>query len=204
MKLLQNIFGESKDVIWAQIAKDIGGDYIDGGFWKKDVLRYHHNNWELLLDTFTRSTGKTHVTYTRMRVPFLNKDGLRFKIYREGFFSGVGKFFGMQDLQVRDPRFNRNFIIQGNDKTKIEQLLNDYQLKMLFEMVPKVHVEIKKDEGWFGRSYPQGVDVLYFERVGVIKDKETLQLLFRLFSAVLDRLVRIDSAYVDDPKITLE
>ncbi len=203
MALLEGIFGPSKDLIWNQIAKDIGGDYIDGGFWKKDVLRYRHDHWELLLDTFTRNHGKTSSTYTRLRVPFLNKDRLQFKIFREGFFSGIGKFFGMQDLQIRDHRFNEKFIIQGNNKHKIEQLLNDAQLKMLFEMVPDIHIEIKEDEGLFGKKYQEGVHVLYFERRGTLRDKETLLLLFRLFTTLLDRLVQIDSAYEDDPNLKL-
>ena len=201
--MLHSLFGPSKDEIWQQIAKDIGGKFIDGGFWKKDDLRYTHKEWELLLDTFTRSHGKTSSTYTRLRVPFLNKDGLQFKIYREGFFSPVGKFFGMQDIQIRDARFNETYIIQGNNPQKIEQLLNDYALKVLFEMVPKVHVEIKPDEGRFGQKYPEGVDVLYFECIGILKDKEILKLLFRLFTTILDRLVHIDSAYEDDPKLKL-
>ncbi len=201
--MLHSLFGPSKDEIWKQIAKDIGGEFIDGGFWGKDELRYDHGQWELLLDTFTRSHGKTSSRYTRMRVPFLNKDELKFHIYREGFFSGIGKFFGMQDLQIRDSRFNERFIIQGNNKKKIEDLLSDYKLKMLFEMVPDVSIKIEADSGWLGKKYPAGVDVLYFERRGILKDKETLKLLFQLFTTVLDRLVHIDSAYEDDPKLKL-
>lgn len=202
--MASSIFGPSKDEIWSQIAKEIGGEFIDNGFWQKDDLRYEHGAWELLLDTFSRSHGKSSSTYTRLRVPFINKDQLHFKIYREGFFSGVGKFFGMQDIQIRDERFNKGYIIQGNNPQKIERLLNDSKLKMLFEMVPKINVEIKRDEGWFGQKYPDGVDVLYFECYGTLKDRETLKLLFRLFTTILDRLVQIDSAYDDDPNLSLK
>ncbi len=201
--MAHSIFGPSKDEIWQQIAKDIGGEFIDGGFWNKDDLRYKHNEWELLLDTFTRSHGKSSSTYTRLRAPFINKDGLKFKIYREVFFSKIGKFFGMQDLEIRDARFNEGFVIQGNNKKQISRLLDHYQIKALFEMIPKSNLEIKKDEGWFGKKYPEGVDVLYFECWGILKDKETLKLLFQLFGIVLDRLVQIDSAYENDPGLTL-
>jgi hypothetical protein len=106
MSLLRSIFGPSKDEIWSSIAKDIGGKYIDGGFWKKDVLRYRHRDWEILLDTYTQSSGSgsnhSSTTYTRMRAPFVNKDGLYFKIYRKGIFSSIGRFFGMQDLEIGD------------------------------------------------------------------------------------------------------
>jgi len=181
---LHSLFGPSKDEIWQQIAKDIDGEFVDRGFWKTNVLRYSH-------------------TFTRLRVPFLNKDNFYFKIYREGFFSDIGKFFGMQDIEIGDPRFDDNYIIQSNNNNKIRKLLKEPKLKMLFEMVPKIHVSIRKDEGWFGRKYPQGVHVLYFEQTGILKDKETLKLLFRLFTEILDQLVAIDSAYENDPKMKL-
>ncbi len=196
---LHSLFGPSKDEIWQQIAKDIDGEFIDRGFWKTNVLRYSHKEWELLLDTIHRDK----MTFTRLRVPFLNKDNLYFKIYREGFFSDIGKFFGMQDIEIGDPRFDDNYIIQSNNQNKIRKLLKEPKLKMLFEMVPKIHVSIKKDEGLFGRKYPQGVNVLYFEQTGILKNKETLKLLFRLFAEILDQLVHIDSAYENDPKMKL-
>jgi len=86
MGLLRSVFGPSQNEIWGQIAADIGGDYIDKGFWSTNELRYRHGEWELLLDTYTVSNGKSSTTYTRLRAPFVNKDGLYFKIYREGRF----------------------------------------------------------------------------------------------------------------------
>ncbi|MBL4577465.1 MAG: hypothetical protein JKX74_03275 [Flavobacteriales bacterium] len=203
MSLLRKIFGPSKDEIWSQIAKDIGGEYIDGGFWQKDTLLYEHNEWKILLDTYTQSSGKSSTTYTRLRVPFINKDNLRFTIYREGFFSSIGKFFGMQDIITGDPYFDDHFIIKGNNVSRIKQLLDSEELKKLMDNQPHMYIEVRDDEGWFGPDFPQGVDELYFQCFGVIKEKEVLLNLFELFSVVLDRLVRIDSAYEDDPKIQL-
>jgi len=66
MGLLESFFGPSKETIWSQIAGEIGGEYIDSGFWEKDVLLYKHNEWEILLDTFTRSNNNSFTTYTRL------------------------------------------------------------------------------------------------------------------------------------------
>lgn len=33
MGILRSAFGPSKDEIWTQIATDIGGEFIEGGFW---------------------------------------------------------------------------------------------------------------------------------------------------------------------------
>jgi hypothetical protein len=56
-----------------------------------------------------------------MRAPFVNKDGLYFKIYRKGIFSSIGRFFGMQDLEIGDSFFDGNFIIKGNNPKQIKR-----------------------------------------------------------------------------------
>ena len=208
MGILRSIFGPSKDEIWAQIAADIGGEFVEGGFWGKDVLRYKHGEWEILLDTYTvtsnTGTTTTSTTYTRMRAPFVNKDGLQFKIYPEGFFSSIGKMFGMQDIEIGDPFFDRKYIIKSNNEQKIKQLLADDTLKELINKLPRVHFEIRDDEGWFSKEFPDGVEQLYFQCVGVIKKTEQLMALFNLFSLTLMRLVEIDSAYLSDPEVDLK
>ena len=212
MKKRRGILGPSKDEIWSQIATDIGGEYIDGGFWKKDVLIYKHGEWQILLDTYTQTTSTgtttgtstTTTTYTRMRAPFINKDGLYFRITREGFFSSIGKFFGMQDIEIGDPFFDDKFIIKGNNPEKIKLLLAEPKIKELCQQQPRIYFTIKDDEGWFGTDFPEGVDALYFSCVGVIKETALLKSLFGLFCITLQRLVQIDSAYEDDPQIQLK
>ena len=206
MSLLRNLFGPSKDEIWSQIAKDIGGEFIDRGFWKNDQLRYQHGEWELVLDTFSRSNGNnSSTTYTRMRAPFINKDKLYFKIYRENIFSSIGKFFGMQDIEIGSDFFDDNFIIKGNNPQKIKELLRSSALRNYFNRQPRVMVKIQdNDSNVFRNHFPHGVDQLYFECMGIITNKADLHNLFKLFTELLDRLVAIDSAYEDDPNITLK
>ena len=201
MSFFRSLFGPSKNEIWSQIANDIGGKYEEGEFWERSYINYQHANWEIVLDTFTRSHGKTRHTYTRMRAPFANKDGLYFKIYREGFFSGVGKFFGMQDIEIGDSFFDDNFIIKGNDEYQISRLLEDNNLKALIELNLQIHFSIRDDQGFFSKKYPEGVEELYFECLGTIKDPNRLKDLFDLFALTLERLVHIDSAYPDDPTL---
>ena len=200
----KSIFGPSKDEIWSQIATDIGGEFIQGGFWGKDVLIYKHGEWQILLDTYVVSTGTSSYTVTRMRAPFVNKDGLYFKISRQGFFSSIGKFFGMQDIEIGDPFFDEQFIIKGDNPEKIKLLLADKNIKELCQRQPRIHLSIKDDEGRFGTDFPEGVDELCFECTGVIKETALLKSLFALFCLILERLVRLDSAYADDPQVTLK
>ena len=200
----KSIFGPSKDEIWTKIAADIDGEFIQGGFWGKDVLTYKYGEWQILLDTYVVSTGQSSHTLTRMRAPFVNKDGLHFKISRQGFFRSIGKLFGMQDIEIGDPFFDEQFIIKGNNPEKIKLLLADKNIKELCQSQPRINLRIKDDEGRFGADFPEGVDELYFECTGVIKETALLKSLFALFCLILERLVRLDSAYADDPKVTLK
>lgn len=199
MGILRKLFGPSRDEIWSQIAYDLGAEYRDGGFWERNYISYLHGEWEIVLDTYTQSTGKSSVTYTRMRAPFVNRDGLYFKIYRAGFFSNMGKYFGMQDIEVGDEYFDKDFVIKGNDQFQIARLLAGDDIKALIERHPRIHFEIRDDEGIFTKNYPEGVDELYFQCVGVLKDENRIKDLFDLFAYTLERLVDIDSAYAHDP-----
>ena len=111
----------------------------------------------------------------------------------------------MQDIIIGYPAFDDAFIIKGNSEEQIVKLLKSDKLKQLFASIPKVHLKIKDDDGvLFGKYFPEGVDMLYFETIGVIKDKHKLHNLFVLFCAVLERLVQIDSAYENDPRVDLK
>ncbi|MCH2204652.1 MAG: hypothetical protein MK132_02120 [Lentisphaerales bacterium] len=207
MGFLRSLFGPSKGEIWGQIAKDIGGRFSEGGFFGTDVLKYKHNDWELNLDTFTRSSGsgqqRSTTTYTRMRVPFVNKDNFYFEIYPEGIFSPLGKWFGMQDVEIGDSFFDEKFIIKGNSDQRLKELFADSEIKRLIHGQPQIYLKVKDDEGWFGSSFPEGVDELYFEARGVIKDTAILKDLFELFARILDHLVAIDSAYETPANVRL-
>lgn len=203
MGILRNVFGPSKDEMWQQLSREIGADFVEGGLWRGSKVQGHVGEWTITLDTYTVSTGKSHVTYTRLRAPFVNKDGFRFTIDRQGFFSELGKYLGMQDIEVGFPEFDRDFIIKGNDEAKVRALFANPRIRQLIQAQPAIHLEIKDDEGWFGASFPEGVDELYFQVRGVIKDVGQLKALYDLFAETLNQLCHIRSAYEQDPHLQL-
>ncbi len=196
-------FGPSKEEVWRQLSQEIGAEVVEGGFWRGNKVEAHVGPWIITLDTYTVSTGKSSVTYTRMRAPYINPEGFRFTIYRKGFFSDLGKFLGMQDIEVGDPEFDEAFIIKGNDEAKVRDLFANAKVRQMIQAQPKFRLEVKDSEGWFGPKFPESVDELHFQVVGVIKEVERLKSLFDLFATVLDQLCRIGSAYKQEPGITL-
>jgi hypothetical protein len=204
MGFLAGAFGPSRQEVWRQLCSEIGADFVKGGFWRGDKVQARVKSWTLTLDTYTVSSGHSHTVYTRMRAPFVSRDGFRFRIYRKGIFSGLGKMLGVQDIEVgHSLRFDDDFIIQGNDESKVRALFANPEIRRLIQEQPQIRLEIKDDEGLFRPHFPEGVDEIVFQTLGVIKDVDRLKKMFDLFAEVLEELNRIGSATEADPGVSL-
>jgi hypothetical protein len=196
-------FGPSKEDVWRLLSKEIGAEFVEGGLWKQNKVQLHVKPWTIFLDTYSINTQHSHVTYTRMRAPYVNPEGFRFTIYRKSVFSDLGKLLGMQDITVGDPEFDEAFIIKGNNENRVQVLFADAAIRQMIQNQPKIRLEVKDSEGWFVPKFPENVDELCFQVEGVIKDVVRLKALFDLFAAVLEQLCRIGSAYKQEPGVTL-
>jgi len=203
VSVLRKWFGPSRDEVWRQLSTEIQGRYVDGGFWTGDKVEATHGEWTLTLDTYHVHTGKVVIVFTRMRAPYVNPGAFRFTIYRKSVFSGLGKIFGMQDIEVGDPAFDHDFIIKGTDEAVVRRLFRNARLRQLLSEQPEVKLRVKDDEGYFGPSFPEGVDELEFAVTGVIKDVARLKQVYELFAETLDELCRMGAAYERDPRVQL-
>ncbi len=203
MGKLREIFGPSREQVWRQLAQETGATYVDGGFWHGGKVAAKVKGWTVTLDTYTVSTGKSSATFTRVRAPYVNPDGFRFKIYRKGLFSALGKRLGMQDIEVGEREFDDAYIVKGNEASKVLSLLAAPRLRQMMLAQPGLYLEVKDSEGVFGPKFPANVDELYFQVGGVIRDVAVLKGLFDLFAEVLNTLCHIGSAYEDDPQLAL-
>lgn len=199
MGILRQLFGPSKDEMWKELSRQIDAQFVGGDIWKGAKVVATTGPWVVTLDTYTVSTGKAAITYTRMRAPYVNRDGFRFQVYRAGAFTGIGKLFGMQDIEIGIAAFDDQFVIKSSDADQVKKLLANEKLRTLLMAQPSVYLSVADDEGWFGQQFPEGVDELYFQVQGVIRDVDRLKALFDLFSETLETLCAIGSAYETPP-----
>lgn len=189
--VLKGIFGPGKDEVWGQFANEIGGEYINQGVFKPKQVIVEFEGWIIVLDSFSRSHGKSSTAYTRIRAPYKPIDRLQFKIYKSGLFSDLGKAFGMQDIELGEKKFDENFIIKGNPEDKVRELLSSDKVKELIEKVDRLSLEIKDGERMFASNLISGTHELYYESVGIIKDLNRLKDLFMLYILLLDKLLNM-------------
>jgi hypothetical protein len=198
--VLRRLFGPSAEDVWKALAGEMDARFEKGGWWKSGRVVAEVGPWEVTLDTLRRDK----VVYTRLRAPFVNPEGFRFRIHRRHLFSGLAEMLGLQDLPIPwDPKFDHDFIVKSNDEAKVRRLLSSENIRLLIDLQPRILFAVKDDEGWFGTKFPGGVDELYFERCGIMKDPELLRGLFDLFAETLEELCVMGSAYETPPGVTL-
>ncbi|MEL6625337.1 MAG: DUF3137 domain-containing protein [Bacteroidota bacterium] len=195
------LFGPSKKEIWRHLAAELDGQFVKGKVFKKDKVYARHGEWIIVLDTFTRKYGNANKRFTRIRAPYLNRDDFVFQIYRSKAFSGMRSYFGMQDVEVGDPYFDKDFVIQGNDIRKLKMFFKHTEIKDLIMHQPNILLKIREDEDkLFAPPFPKGINEVYFESRGIIKNIEQLHDLFELFALTLDHLHHIGTAWNERPE----
>lgn len=194
MSIFRELFGPSRDEVWGKLAAELDGRHTPGGWFTGSKVEVDAGPWTVTLDTFTVSTGKSSTTYTRLRAPYRNPGGFRFNVSPENFLSGIGRFFGMEDLEIGAPEFDAAWVVQGSDPSRVRRLFSDPGIRTLLRGAGGVSFRVRGDEGWFSRRHPEGIDMLELTTLGVVKDEARLKLFFALFATTLDRLVELGDA----------
>lgn len=115
--------GKKADEAWQHAASQLGLRFTKSGFLSSRRIEGRLDELSVCVDTFTRQHGKNNrVTYTRFRV---NYPSLRLglKITVEGFWSGVTKFFGSQDIEVGDSDFDGTAVVKARSKEQVREFL---------------------------------------------------------------------------------
>ncbi len=153
--------GRKRDEAWRQAAQQLGlqvrGRAICGTL----------HGFDVRVDTFTRRSNNSSTTYTRIRVTYPRPLGLGINLSKQSFFSGVTKFFGAQDIEIGDARFDGDTVIKGSDHEAIRQFLNPARrLRIHRFMSAHPSAEIRDKEVYVERS---GLVTAVPEMVGLVQ-----------------------------------
>jgi hypothetical protein len=174
---------------WEQFAMEVGAEYddIDEG------VIVPAKQWVVVHDIVDRIGSEggepSRFTFYRMRAPFLADDGFRFKLTK--------RQRPMEKLQqgAAYPEFERDFIIKGNDESKVQAFIANQRIRELIQSQPSIHLQVIRP--WWP---PRGRHrELRFEEGGEILDVERLKSLHALFEESLTQLVRMGSASEEAP-----
>lgn len=171
------MFDKKRKENWMEFAQEVNGEYSKASFTKTERIKILKEKYLVLLDLYAVSTGKSVIYYTRFRARYHQVSDFKFKIYRKGIFSNLGKKLGMQDINTGNGQFDEDFIVKGNDEFNIIQLFSNIKIRDLLYKMPNFTLEIKDNKG--SRE-------LCLMISKIIEDKDKLREAFQLFCTVLD------------------
>jgi hypothetical protein len=119
------VIRQNQNQKWAAIAASIGLDFVEGSFLSYPRLLGSFDGVDVVVDTETRGSGKSKTVYTRFSATIPEPMPAGLALLKEGFLSGIGKFFGAQDIQLGDKRVDDALIIKGEDVAGVKRLLAD-------------------------------------------------------------------------------
>jgi hypothetical protein len=169
------IAGQKRDEAWAQLATEIGAEFIKGGFMRPSQVQSRYKEWTITLDTHSVPSGDSNDTYTRIKAPIQNKSGYQFTVSRRGLVSKLDKALGAKEIATGDAEFDRDYFIRGRDDAQVRAVFTNLRIRQLIEGQRSLRFGVVKND-------------LLFETQGVIRDVERLRSLFELFRVTLDQL----------------
>ncbi|MCP4521909.1 MAG: hypothetical protein GY827_09520 [Cytophagales bacterium] len=204
MSFLKKIFGPSQKEVWMEVAKSVGGDFVEGsGLADPHTIIVKHHNWEIVVDHYAERDHE----YIRVRIPVVNTSNILLMIYEESFLSSIGKVLGAQDILIGNKQFDDKFMIKGNNTELITQLFSNEYLRESIVSTEKFSLVIgdeKKRKG-MEKSFPVGVSEIRFEEsITTLKDPIKLKSLIELSYLLLDTLVEIEAISSKDAGISLK
>ncbi|QZY54901.1 hypothetical protein [Crassaminicella profunda] len=186
-------FGPTQRDVWEKVSKEIEGEFIvTDGLLKLYEVRKKFKDWEIILEK--HSSGERYSpTNTRVYATFYNKHGFKFKIFDEYFKNYFSSFFDMQDIEIDQSGFSREFIIRSNSQTAMKRFFENPTIRELMNMEEDILFEIN------GANYydvhPAENANIEIKICGIIKDTELLKNMFELIATCLLEIKKINDAY---------
>lgn len=183
--------------VWQKFSVENNGKFVSGQYDNLDSVEISYLNYKIIFDRYIYyqvvGAQSYDTEFTRVRLEFITLNDLRFRLTRQGFSDSFGKLFGFQDIQVGDKSFDNKFMIKGNDEYKIQTIFSNQTLQELILTQEDIQLQILDKEGIFDEPIQEGNAMLYYISKSLIKEKEQLNLLLKLYRTLIDQLTKTSS-----------
>jgi len=184
---------DHREAVWAQLSKELGGQFVDRKGWAQDYVRVEYDNWVVTLDFELHAGYRSECVHTRFRAPVL-RTPFRFRVFQQELIHSVARILGMQDIEIGDGDFDRMFVVQGTDTERVREIFQDDALRRLMLQEPELEIELDTPEHPHVESGLE-CDELSLEVPGKVEDGTRLRNLFDAFGHILHGLQKMGLAH---------
>jgi hypothetical protein len=200
----------TKTEAWGEVAAALEGRIDADRKGRPERVTFRHVDWDVVLDTYTVSTGNSSSTYTRVRALFNGRpDGRNddrygdrygdqghfdLAITRRNPFHALAWLFRIREAPIGYGRFDRTFFVRSNGPGLAKSLLRGTNVGRLLLDDPKLRLVVKKPGKRIRKAAGEEVREVQLQVSGVVKDPRRVEDMVRLCMEVLDELVRLGPA----------
>jgi hypothetical protein len=146
MEQITIISGNTEDELWQKVTEGLNND---------ELLEYEVTldlaGKKVLLDIDIDPGGgfESGYEFTRLTAGLANNNDFNFAIHHEGFIDTMGKFFGMEDIEIGYPEFDKKLIVKTNDAERVKTIFSDDDVRDTFQSLTEftLHIANKDIEG---------------------------------------------------------
>lgn len=175
------ITGESEDEVWKIIADQLNSKEDNLDYTAQFSTTNHCVTLDIDIHPDRGEENEKPVTSFSAELP--DETSFRFKIEKQGLKHEIGKLFGMQDVIIGHPEFDKKYLIQSNDVVKVKEVLSDPEVSDELLKHPVLDFKIRERKIGDNKEIVLG---LYLE--GGITEPETLKSIFQPFKILLNYL----------------
>lgn len=201
MTLRSSVYGWKS--VWMDFAEEKSGDFVEGQ--KEVTVRVPVANkpWAITFSMLDRKAPAPDETTAQMA--YKAKDDFSFAIHSKTWVAEAGKLFGMQDIEVGDAEFDRDYIIKGNDIQAVRTLFSSDDLRERIREQKSIRLVVLTSAAQlkeFG-NVPKGTHVLSFTENEAINSFERLNEIYELLVKIAEKLTHMGKAVEADPGIEI-
>ncbi|MEZ6183482.1 MAG: hypothetical protein R3F62_00545 [Planctomycetota bacterium] len=113
------VLARRRHLVALEAARARYGGALHTSWWAGDALRFEVDG--VRAELTYQAPGDKKIPWTRLH---LDWSGPRLRIAPETRWTGLRKFFGTQDIQVGDRRFDDTFLVQGDSEAWVREALS--------------------------------------------------------------------------------
>ncbi len=151
---------KKRNRLWSAVADALHLEFVPAtGLTGRPAIYGSQRGVQVNIDIRVYGNGKNQQTYTRVEAELPRETPEDLLISKEGFFSGVGKLFGVQDIQVGIPKVDEAFIIKGRATkvpTELPILVNTTTSRILVILFFQKPLRDEMSSGSLSKSFTFG------------------------------------------------
>ena len=178
---------------WKELYDDAAKEIMLMSHVADNWIEFNFLNMKVVLTTrFVRNRRYENIYYVSVRIPFKSSSGFKLKMYDQRTLSGlVAKIFAVQDIEIGDSKFDRNFIIQSDDENKVMRLFSGNHIREASYFPDVLEITIDSDGGFWTTTFPEGAKELCMTVSGITWDANSYKSLVKLSGEVLITLIEM-------------